>query len=167
MKGNLKQRTIKGLLAVFDSLTVPARYKRKFTTGGRCKGYETFFHQQLTCILSLWHNRGLNLRIFYIHSMASVFARTWSSIRSGITWPEVSQSQERYVLPMMQKRLIIVAIPNTISTLLQRKSCLKNLMRRHPCHGNLFNLSDVRRSHCHGVQNKMAKPPNNVIQTRE
>lgn len=96
MKGNLKQRKIKGLLAVLDSLTVPAVYERKFTTGGRCKGYLPFEQPlNLTCILtlcmlevesmSLWPNRGLNLKkIFYIHSMASVFtffnAGTWSSL---------------------------------------------------------------------------------------
>lgn len=73
MKENLKQRKIEGLLAVLDSLTVLAAYKRKFTTGGRCKGYLPFEQPlNLTCILtlcmlevesmSLWPNRGLNLK---------------------------------------------------------------------------------------------------------
>ena len=37
-KGNLKQKTIEGLIAVLDSLTVPAAYERKFITSGKWKG---------------------------------------------------------------------------------------------------------------------------------
>ena len=42
-KGNVKQRAIEGLIAVLDSLTVPAAYERTFTTSGRWKPFEQAF----------------------------------------------------------------------------------------------------------------------------
>ena len=41
-KGHLKQRKLEGLVAVLDSLLVPASYEEEFVMTGRSKGYLSF-----------------------------------------------------------------------------------------------------------------------------